>query len=303
LFVDSSVIPDAKLVSIGCEDAYILGILSSLIHIDWSLNTGAFLEDRPNYNHSDCFSKFPFPDPSEELKQEIRELGERLDGHRKQVQANHPDVTITAMYNCLEKMRSGEPFTDKDREFNNRALISTLKQIHDDLDQAVFRAYNWNDLIPLWQQTQAEPNNPEIKEQLEQSILQRLVDLNGDRAEEERNGLIRWLRPEYQAPDQVSTQAVIEGVGVEAETTTVITTPEQQKFPAKLKEQLAIIRDLLRTQGGEWTIGQISAQFKGKTKAGAIENCLEILEDLGVILSHTETDSKRYYAAELQNIA
>jgi hypothetical protein len=304
VFLDCKVIPDNMLIVLAIDDSYYLGILSSQIHIIWALAAGGNLGgNTPRYNKTVCFDPFPFPDPPEELKQEIRELGERLDSYRKQVQANHPDVTITAMYNCLEKMRSGEPFTDKDREFNNKALVSTLKQIHDDLDQAVFRAYNWNDLIPLWQQSQAEPNNAEIKEQLEQTILQRLVDLNAERAEEERNGLIRWLRPEYQAPDQVSTQAVIEGVGVEEETTTVITAPEQQKFPAKLKEQLAIIRDLLRTQGGEWTIGQISAQFKGKTKAGAIENCLEILEDLGVILSHTETDSKRYYAAELQNIA
>jgi hypothetical protein len=33
-----------------------------------------------------------------------------------------------------------------------------------------------------------------------------LVALNAERAEEERNGLIRWLRPEYQAPDEVRTQ-------------------------------------------------------------------------------------------------
>jgi hypothetical protein len=170
-----------------------------------------------------------------------------FDSHCKPVQANHPEVTITAMYNCLEKMRSGEPFTDKDREFNNKALITTLKQIHDDLDRLTFQSYGWDDLIPQWQQTQTEPNNTEIKEQLEQSILQRLVDLNAERAEEERNGLIRWLRPEYQAPDRVSTQKVIEGVGVEQEIEETIAQPEQQKFPTKLKDQLATIRDLLRS--------------------------------------------------------
>ncbi|AMA08177.1 hypothetical protein AWQ23_01960 [Picosynechococcus sp. PCC 73109] len=196
-------------------------------------------------------------------------------------------------------MRSGEPFTDADREFNNKALITTLKQIHDDLDRLVFQAYNWDDLIPQWQQTQTEPNNSEHKEQLEQTILQRLVDLNAERAEEERNGFVRWLRPEYQAPDQVVTQKVIEGIGVEEETKeAVIAPPEQQKFPTKLKDQLAAIRDLLRTQGGEWTITQIAAQFKGTSakKLKTIQNCLEILEDLGVILSHTETETKCYYA-------
>jgi hypothetical protein len=53
------------------------------------------------------------------------------------------------MYNLLEKLRAGEPFTDKDRDYNNRALVSTLKQIHDELDVAVLEAYGWGDLVPL----------------------------------------------------------------------------------------------------------------------------------------------------------
>ena len=40
------------------------------------------------------------------LKQRIRELGERLDAHRKRQQALHPDLTLTGMYNVLEKLRS-----------------------------------------------------------------------------------------------------------------------------------------------------------------------------------------------------
>ncbi|MEB3224650.1 MAG: type IIL restriction-modification enzyme MmeI [Synechococcus sp.] len=323
-FLPVNVAPDSTLVTFAFDDAFILGVLSSQIHIFWALASGGRLGvgNDPRYNKTRCFDPFPFPDPSAELKQEIRELGERLDSHRKQVQAAHPEVTITAMYNRLEKMRRVEPFTDADREFNNKALISTLKQIHDDLDQAVFRAYGWEDLIPLWQKVygdfvslpkggaegggmgdlgfdvSAQPNGgSDLKEQLEQTILQRLVDLNAERAEEERNGFVRWLRPEYQAPDQVITQKVIEGIGVEEETEEVIAPPEQQKFPTKLKDQLATIRDLLRTQGGEWTETQIIAQFKGKIKTGAVQNCLEILEDLGIILSHSEAQTKRYYAS------
>lgn len=76
-------------------------------------------------------------------------MGDRLDTHRKQVQAAHPEITITGMYNLLEKLRSGQPFTDGDREYNNKALVSTLKQIHDELDVAVLEAYGWNDLVPM----------------------------------------------------------------------------------------------------------------------------------------------------------
>ncbi len=242
-----------------------------------------------------CFDPFPFPDPTEDQKQQIRDLGEQLDRHRKQIQKNHPDITITGMYNLLEKIRAGQPLTDNDRQYNDRALVTTLKQIHDDLDRATFAAYNWDDLIPQWE---TQHTNPEHKEQLENQILERLVKLNAQRAEEERNGLIRWLRPDYQAPTQTTNQTAIDGIDTTDET--AIAPPEQQKWPTQFKDQLAIVRDLLRTQGSEWTETQISAQFKGKKKTGAIGQVLDILESLGLV-RHDDRDGQTiWYAAELQ---
>jgi hypothetical protein len=281
-FLNSAILPDAKLIAITLDDSYYLGILSSQIHVLWSLRTGAFLGvgNDSNYNHSDCFMKFPFPTPSETLKQQIRDLGERLDNHRKTVQANHPDITLTGMYNLLEKMQKEEPFSAPDQAYNNRALVSILRQIHDELDTAVFAAYGWPENL-----TEGE-------------ILERLVDLNLERAEEEKNGLIRWLRPDYQAPDQITTQPEIEGI--EIEDIARINPVELQKFPTTFKEQLTAIRELLRTQNREWTIEQIDSQFSGTKKTKAIANCLEILEELGLIISHEESSKKSYYAAELQ---
>ncbi|WP_199296106.1 hypothetical protein [Trichocoleus sp. FACHB-591] len=37
-------------------------------------------------------------------------------------------------------------------------------------------------------------------------------------------------------------------------------------WPKKPKDQLATIRDLLRTNGGEWTVEQVVAQFKGAAR-------------------------------------
>lgn len=282
MFLNANILPDAKLIAIGLDDSYYLGVLSSQIHLIWALKTGAFLGvgNDSNYNHSDCFMKFPFPDPPENLKQKIRELGERLDTHRKNIQSQHPDITLTGMYNLLEKMRKGETFTDSDREYNDRALVSILKQIHDELDIAVFDAYGW-------------PHNLTDGE-----ILEKLVALNAERAEEEKNGIIRWLRPDYQAPNQLATQKEIEGI--ELEDKTMIAPIEPQKFPTKFKDQLAAIRELLRTQEREWTETQIAEQFQGKTKTGIIANCLEILEELGLILCNEKSKTKRYYAVEFQ---
>jgi hypothetical protein len=199
-------------------------------------------------------------------------LIDRLDSHRKQVQAAHPDITITGMYNLLEKLRAGIPFSDIDspeerlrqRAYNNRALVSTLNQIHAELDKAVFAAYGWQDLS-------GKPT-PEIDE----TILERLVALNAERAAEERNGHIRWLRPEYQAPTQIqSTQIAITGIDVEPEI--VIIPVEQQKWPILPKAQLAAIRDLLRTSSGEWTVAQIANQFTGKNTQKKLDAIAENL--------------------------
>lgn len=175
------------------------------------------------------------------------------------------------MYNLLEKLRKGEAFTDKDREYNDKALVSTLKQIHDELDYAVLEAYGWQDLA-----------NDKTKEENEEIILDRLVTLNAQRAEEERNGHIRWLRPEYQAPEEVRTQTLIEGVTPPEKI--AIAPAEVKTFPKQPKDQLAIIRDLLHTSSTEWTTEAIAVQFKnGKKCKAAISENLERLEWFGII--------------------
>ncbi|MEG4396969.1 DNA methyltransferase [Microcoleus sp. BROC3] len=281
-FLDSQVLPDKRLIAIALDDAYFLGVLSSRVHVTWSLAAGGTLEDRPIYSKTVCFDPFPFPDPTDNQKQTIRELGERLDSHRKRVQATHPEITITGMYNLLEKLRQGEPLDDKDKAFNQKALVSTLKQIHDELDAAVFAAYGWEPTLT------------------DDQILENLVTLNAQRAEEERNGLIRWLRPDYQAPGETYIQPSLAGITTETET--AITPTEQQPFPKTLKEQLWAIRDLFRTQSGEWTAAQVTAHFKGANrKQKVILDCLESLEDLGILLSHNEGGITFWHLAEVGN--
>lgn len=70
----------------------------------------------------------------------FRKLAEELDAHRKRVQAQH-GLTLTGLYNVLEKLRAGEPLTDKEKLVHDKGLVSVLKQLHDDLDAAVFAAY------------------------------------------------------------------------------------------------------------------------------------------------------------------
>jgi len=208
--LDGTVLPDNMLIAIASDDAFHLGVLSSQTHVEWALQAGGTLEDRPRYSKSVCFDPFPFPDPDERQKAEIADIAEKLDAHRKAVQAAHPDITLTEMYNVLEKQRatapgprlvginkeavaqprrgrkaSGTTLSPREEDIKTRGLVLVLKDYHDALDAldaAVARAYGWP----------ADLSDEEI--------LTRLVALNAERAAEEAAGQVRWLRPDYQIP-------------------------------------------------------------------------------------------------------
>ncbi len=208
VFLEDFIAPDNSLVVIALDDAFHLGILSSRAHVVYALSAGGRLGvgNDPRYNKSRCFEPFPFPGCSDERKSRIRLLAEQLDAHRKRQQEQHPWLTLTDTYNVLEKLRSGETLTDKDQKIHAAGLVSVLKQIHDDLDAAVFAAYGWPTTLS------------------DEQILERLVALNAERAAEEARGLIRWLRPEFQCQSSPPTPS-----GTEAEETSI----SGESLPAK----------------------------------------------------------------------
>jgi len=223
VFLENSILPDNRLVNIATADSYHLGVLSSQVHVLWALAAGGTLEDRPVYTKTRCFETFPFPDSTPEQKARIRELGEQLDAFRKERQRLHPELTLTGLYNVLEKLRAGDTLTAKERTIHEDGCVSILQEIHDHLDAAALEAYGWPDINEALEARRdggfydfrtgttwvAEFEGPEqyaaaIKEferNLNEQILFHLVDLNRQRATEEAEGTIRWLRPEYQDPD------------------------------------------------------------------------------------------------------
>lgn len=277
-FLPVATIPDAKIVAIALQDPFFLGVLSSRIHVVWAMRTGAWLGvgNDSNYNHSDCFGKFPFPDTTDVQKARIRDLAEQLDTHRKRQQAQHPSLTLTDMYNVLEKVRAGEPLTAKDKTIHEQGLISILKQLHDDLDTAVFDAYGW-------------PSNLADEE-----ILQRLVDLNAERAAEEAAGHVRWLRPDYQAPDEVqATQATLIQV---TGTSEVPVTSEQQPWPKALKDRATAVRAALTAIDGPADLTAVAAAFAGRRTAKRLGEIEEILDMLVLLGQAENTGDGRYVA-------
>jgi hypothetical protein len=258
LFLPSEIIPDDSLVNFAIEDALALGILSSLVHAVWASEAGGTLEDRPRYLKTLCFDPFPFPNCTEAQKQTIRDIAERLDAHRKRQQQLHPALTLTGMYNVLEKLRANEALTVEDHEIYEMGLVGILREIHDELDQAVFAAYGWpSDLTT-------------------EQILANIVALNAQRRAEEASGLIRWLRPEYQAPNAPAIQQSLGGlIPVEAPAAA----GRKQPWPATLTDQVRAIKDVLRAAPMQ-TPQQIAAYFKPASRT-RVQEILETLTALG----------------------
>lgn len=217
----------------------------------------------------------------------IRELGEQLDAHRKKQQAAHPDLTLTGMYNVLEKLRSGEPLTDKEKKIHEQGLVSVLKQIHDDLDAAVFAAYGWPVTLT------------------DEEILERLVALNAERAEEEKRGLIRWLRPEFQNPTGESSVekklAITDDEDDDTPTTgkakskkpkTKSTAAKKLPWPKKLSEQVQSIAQQLLATSKPITSEELAQRFT-RPNLDQLEEVLETLVTLG---KARETKSGKFTA-------
>jgi hypothetical protein len=223
VFLDGSVLPDNMLVNIASSDAFVLGVLSGHIHVTWALAAGGTLEDRPRYNKTRCFEPFPFPAAAEPQRERIRFLAEQLDAHRKRCQELHPKLTLTEIYNVLAEVRAGEPLGPTSQIIHDQGLVSVLRDIHDDIDRAVAEAYGW----PV--------------DLTDEEILFRLVELNFARAAEERAGLVRWLRPEFQkiAATQIGLDVEME----EEELQPVRVT--RRPWPASLPERVRAVRDYL----------------------------------------------------------
>jgi len=94
VFLDQSILPDNKLVAIATDDAFVLGVLSSRVHIAWSLTAGSWLGvgNDSVYVKTRCFEPFPFPLCEETQKENIRKLAEAIDTHRKRQQVLYPSL-------------------------------------------------------------------------------------------------------------------------------------------------------------------------------------------------------------------
>jgi len=331
-FIDGDILCDHSIVCIAISDAAVLGVLSSKAHVAWALRAGGRLGvgNDPRYNKTRCFDPFPFPDlhaadkfggplafsivdkdgregPTKTFgeypSERIRNLAEQLDAHRKLQQAVHPDLTLTGMYNVLEKLRSGEALTAKERTIHEHGLVSVLRQLHDELDDAVLGAYGWSDLTRLLRI--AHGNDPPATGQtredaaraFEEAILERLVALNAERAAEEARGLILWLRPEFQqrgatpAPRQSELETETRAADEAGAATAAKLKPKP--WPKDPIDQVRAVAEVLAASTTPLAVDDITACF---TSRGAWKKRVEPLLDMLVALGRASEQDGRYRA-------
>lgn len=260
------------------------------------------------YNKTRCFDPLPFPDFAKlpvELRDTLTELGECLDTFRKERLAAHSHLTITGLYNTLERIRELEngadvpPLNDAERDLKDAGHVQILKEIHDDIDRAVLEAYGWSDLAPALVgkpgATTPSPHKSSEQEQAEEELLSRLVALNQERATEEARGYIRWLRPDYQIP-KLAHKAP-QRAEQQTEADLVMVEPSgASKWPSDAFEQLRVVRDALAKSVAPVEAAHISAQFKGgRRRLERVETVLARMTEMGIARAQPEGDTKRYF--------
>jgi hypothetical protein len=261
VFLEADVMPDHMLVSIASDDAYHLGVLSSRIHVVWANAAGGRLGmgNDPRYNSTRCFRPFPFPAAGPAEAEAVRALGERLDAHRQRALAAHPGLTLTALYNALDAVRAGRPLSAKEREAYDRGLVGLLAETHDALDAAVAAAYGW------------PPDLPEAE------VLARLVALNRQRQEEEASGLVRWLRPAFQAPQAPAVQGAL---GVDEAAPAPAPAEGPAPWPSALPERVLAVRRALARMDRPASPSDLARRF-ARARTADVAQLLETLHALG----------------------
>ncbi len=164
-------------------------VLSSSLHQLWAITYGSGMRNDPRYTPSDVFDTFPRPRPAALLD----EIGRTLDTERREAMLRR-DLGLTKLYNLVNNPSLSDS-ADPD--------VRRLREIHEELDREVIRAYGWDDLVVdhgfhEYRGMERWTVNPVVRAE----ILDRLLEENHRRAAAQTND--RALR-RVAAPGQGET--------------------------------------------------------------------------------------------------
>ncbi|GGE92311.1 class I SAM-dependent DNA methyltransferase [Sphingomonas prati] len=278
-FLQADYICDDKCVVIADDRAATLGILTSQTHVAWATRMGGWLGvgNDSVYVKTKTFDPFPFPNASAAQLAVIADLAEELDAMRKEVLAAEGDLTLTGLYNLRDRVRSGADLDLVEQDQRRRGRVDILIELHDRIDLAVAEAYGWG----------ADARAGLLDDA---TIASRLVALNAERHAEERRGVVRWLRPDYQLARAGVTQlpvAAEEQIAAELRVARTV----KPSFPRDAIGQTAAVLGALR--GGAALDGAEIARMyaQGLRVERRISATLAALERLG----HVASGGGRYH--------
>lgn len=161
-------------------------LVQSRVHEVWVRFFASTLEDRLRYTPSDCFETFPFP-RDYDTDAALEAVGKSYHDHRGALMVAAGEG-MTKTYNRFHKENEASP------------AMQRLRELHDDMDRAVLRAYGWDDLADMLQPeflTEETEDDHTYQGRCfwpagqRDQVLSRLLALNAERYEEElRAGLL-----------------------------------------------------------------------------------------------------------------
>ncbi len=181
-----------SLVVFRLESYAAICVLQSRPHEIWARFFASSLEDRLRYTSSDCFETFPFP-PNFETNPTLEAAGKTYYDFRADMMLRNNEG-LTKTYNRFHDPEERSPD------------IRKLRELHAAMDKAVLEAYDWHDLAEsptcefLLDYEDDEKDDEESNggrrrkrpwryrwpDDFRDKILARLLELNRQRAEEER---------------------------------------------------------------------------------------------------------------------
>lgn len=195
----SSFVFDQRLVVFAFEQLAAFSILQSTAHEVWARNFGSTLKDDTTCTPSVCFETFPLPRDWQEA-QNLEDAGQEYYEFRAALMIRN-DEGLTKTYNR---------FHDPNESSSD---IEKLRELHAAMDRAVLAAYGWTDIstdcdfFPDFTETDDEGNEvpKSIRyrwpDEVRDEVLARLLELNAERAEEERlAGLAKVASPTAAEP-------------------------------------------------------------------------------------------------------
>jgi|GEM_PF-1274526 len=179
----------ANSLNVFCsDDNSLLGALQSNVHEIWAKVLGSTMKDDLRYTVTDCFQSFPTV------------IAREHDNYLVSAVARYLDVRSTVMEQT--KLGLTETYNRFHNPLDRKPDIVELRRFHAEMDDAVLRAYSWNDLADMARATSEDGAAPRFLHRTDEPefayqeryhwpawfrdrVLARLLELNRTRAAEE----------------------------------------------------------------------------------------------------------------------